>query len=736
MSNHKSKKQNSNDNTEALYQLLERLEKRDEVRRYRDFNRPQSSELVEEREQIPHSPEAGGRLVPARFQPDNVSDTDLGVLLLNELEPEEPEDLPAEPIPVFVEDLPPEEGEILPPSATRRRPLKKMWEGFAAYFPHREDSPGTKARKYGFLVSLLVMVIAAAYLLNDLVILPTKSEQLKQELISSYHPEKSTIQISKEQAEQGNYPVNMLASFVELYNRNDEVRGWIEYQASGKEDFLGIQYPIVYSGDNEKYLDKDFDGKTNKYGTLFFDKENRLDHYTDTNRALIVYGHDMAGGQMFGGLHKLMGNVQNARAAATLKLSTLFETAEYQVFAVILTDEDDTRIGHYFNTRRTSFEDDDDFLNYIAELEKRSMFDYPVEVDADDQILVLSTCTRKSTAKIKNGRLVVVARRVQEGDVPVDLSAIVKKSYNIRDENCVLMPYAWYINQKLEPHPIYTPNGQMSNSTTTTTDTATDSTTQTMPTQPTYPSYSGIIPPTSTETDDTNGSMTEGTDSTTGTDTGDSSATGSTTGSTTGTTSRPTSSTSRPTNSTSRPTGSSTKPTTGTTTHVHQYKITDQRDATCTEDGIITFTCAGCKDAYNDTVPALGHNYNSQGLCTRCGSCKHQGIPTGCGECPTCGEQIQHVWNKGNVVKEPTCTEPGKVVYTCQRCGETHTDESKHDSGSSAHVGIQKESCTEPGEYYYVCQDCGTKFLKDEPPVGYHVDKDDNDRCDGCGGYL
>ena len=717
MSNHKSKKQNNNDSTEALYQLLERLEKRDEVQRYRDFNRPQPSELVEEREPTSRYPEAGGRLVPARFQPDNVSDTDLGVLLLNETEPEEPEDLPAEPLPVFVEDLPPEEGEVLPPSATRRRPLKKMWEGFAAHFPNREDSPGTKARKYGFLVSLLVMVIAAAYLLNDLVILPTKSEQLKQELISSYHPEKSTIQISKEQAEQGNYPVNMLASFVELYNRNDEVRGWIEYQASGKEDFLGIQYPIVYSGDNEKYLDKDFDGKTNKYGTLFFDKENRVDHYTDTNRALIVYGHDMAGGQMFGGLHKLMGNVQNARAAATLTLSTLFEVSEYQVFAVILTDEDDTKIGHYFNTRRTSFEDDDDFLNYIAELEKRSMFDYPVEVDADDQILVLSTCTRKSTAKIKNGRLVVVARRVQEGDDPVDLSAIVKKSYSIRDENCVLMPYAWYINQKLEPHPYYTANGQTANSTTTATDATTGSTNQTVTTEPTLPTYPSIIPSVSTETDDTNGSMTDSTDSTAGT----SSAT-----------ERPTGTTGRPTNSTNRPTGSTSRPTTGTTTHVHQYKITDKRDATCTEDGIITFTCNGCQDKYNDTIAALGHNYNSQGLCTRCGSCKHQNMTSPCGECPTCGAQIQHVW-KSDVKKEATCTEPGQVVYTCQKCGATHEDTSMHDSGSSAPVAIRKEACEEAGEYEYVCQDCGAKFFKDVPPIGYHVDEDEDGRCDYCG---
>lgn len=41
---------------------------------------------------------------------------------------------------------------------------------------------------------------------------------------------------------------------------------------------------------------------------------------------------------------------------------------------------------------------------------------------------------------------------------------------------------------------------------------------------------------------------------------------------------------------------------------------------TCTEGGFTTFTCTVCGDSYTgDKVQALGHDYNENGVCTRCG---------------------------------------------------------------------------------------------------------------------
>lgn len=46
--------------------------------------------------------------------------------------------------------------------------------------------------------------------------------------------------------------------------------------------------------------------------------------------------------------------------------------------------------------------------------------------------------------------------------------------------------------------------------------------------------------------------------------------------------------------------------------------------ATCTTDGVKTFTCTreGCGETKTETIPALGHNYGADGKCTLCGVSK------------------------------------------------------------------------------------------------------------------
>jgi hypothetical protein len=42
------------------------------------------------------------------------------------------------------------------------------------------------------------------------------------------------------------------------------------------------------------------------------------------------------------------------------------------------------------------------------------------------------------------------------------------------------------------------------------------------------------------------------------------------------------------------------------------------RDATCTEDGLLTYTCSKCADSYTRTIIAPGHDY-WEGVCNFCG---------------------------------------------------------------------------------------------------------------------
>ncbi len=65
--------------------------------------------------------------------------------------------------------------------------------------------------------------------------------------------------------------------------------------------------------------------------------------------------------------------------------------------------------------------------------------------------------------------------------------------------------------------------------------------------------------------------------------------------------------------------------------HAHDYTSEITKAATCNEDGVQTYTCAGCGDSYTETIPATGHSY--------------------------------------------TCTETDdSYIYTCETCGDSYTE--------------------------------------------------------------
>ena len=101
--------------------------------------------------------------------------------------------------------------------------------------------------------------------------------------------------------------------------------------------------------------------------------------------------------------------------------------------------------------------------------------------------------------------------------------------------------------------------------------------------------------------------------------------------------------------------------------------------ATCTEDGVKTFTCRNCGATKTETIDKLGHAYASV---VTAPTCTDQGYTTH--TCSRCGDSykdnyvnaLQHDWDEGVITTEPTEDADGVKTYTCQRsgCGETKTE--------------------------------------------------------------
>ena len=95
--------------------------------------------------------------------------------------------------------------------------------------------------------------------------------------------------------------------------------------------------------------------------------------------------------------------------------------------------------------------------------------------------------------------------------------------------------------------------------------------------------------------------------------------------------------------------------------HEHDYVSEITSEATCTDDGTVTYTCTGCGDSYTETIKAYGHDYE----CTE---------------------------------------EDGYYLYTCKNCGDSYTEEIS--STSYEYVS----SLTSGGKYIITLYNGGTYY--------------------------
>ncbi|MDY4813482.1 MAG: leucine-rich repeat protein [Ruminococcus sp.] len=149
----------------------------------------------------------------------------------------------------------------------------------------------------------------------------------------------------------------------------------------------------------------------------------------------------------------------------------------------------------------------------------------------------------------------------------------------------------------------------------------------------------------------------------------------------------------------------------------HTEIIDKAKPATCTETGLTEGGhCSVCGEILKaqKVIPATGHTVITDEY--KAPTCTETGLTEG-SHCSNCGEIIKaqkviptldHKWNDGEITKEPTCTENGIKIYTCEDCDETKTEAIKA-KGHSWDEGVVNKEPTyrEEGEKLYTCSDCG-----------------------------
>ena len=151
-----------------------------------------------------------------------------------------------------------------------------------------------------------------------------------------------------------------------------------------------IEYPVVQATDNAYYLTHSLDQSYNGAGWIFADYRNIVD---STDKNIVIYGHNRRDGSMFGTLKKILKEEwYNDENNWQIKFITEKEEIIYQVFSIYKIENED-----YYIT--TDFFDNS-FGEFIETIKNRSIKDFGVQVNENDQILTLSTCDNNNKYRV------------------------------------------------------------------------------------------------------------------------------------------------------------------------------------------------------------------------------------------------------------------------------------------------------------------------------------------------
>lgn len=219
-------------------------------------------------------------------------------------------------------------------------------------------------------------------------------------------------------------PPQILEQWEPWLARNPLFVGWISIPGTI------IDYPVVYCNDNAYYLKHDIDNNDHEDGTIFLSMEADL---LERNRSMALFGHHRNNGLMFSDLHKYK-KLDFVTDNPIIAFDSLYEEADYVIFSVFYM-AGNASDGNYYYFPKADFDDDQAFLLHVQQLKVRSIFDIPVEANADDQVIILTCCTYETD----NLRISVAARKLREGESvdSIDMSQAAKAQNP-------LYPAKWY----------------------------------------------------------------------------------------------------------------------------------------------------------------------------------------------------------------------------------------------------------------------------------------------------
>lgn len=270
---------------------------------------------------------------------------------------------------------------------------RKEWQRL-----ERRRNPG-KGRVFLF-IGLALLAVAAVLLflvLHEYRKSDKLYEQARESFVTAADPEKpeniGDEETVPETEEVPGWVPAMETDLASLSAEYPDVKGWIAFE-DGE-----ISYPLLYSGDNETYLYRSYNGEDSKAGSIFLDGESSPD-LSDPHT--LIYGHNMRDLSMFGTLKYYASEPDYYKKHPYFDIYTPDAVYRYRIFACEEVSSSDP--VYYVYGKEPG-----EFAGLIDWLIRNSCIDPEIEVTPSDHVVTLSTCTDND-----ENRMIVCGVRTEE----------------------------------------------------------------------------------------------------------------------------------------------------------------------------------------------------------------------------------------------------------------------------------------------------------------------------------
>ncbi len=192
---------------------------------------------------------------------------------------------------------------------------------------------------------------------------------------------------------------DVLEEYQPLLLRNASLIGWITIPDTN------IDYPVMQTTNNDYYLDHNFNQEYDKNGSIFMDADCDV---IDRSTNLILYGHHMKSGKMFGSLDSYRSQ-EFYKNHKEFTFDTIYEKGTYAVAYVfrsqIYTEDEITFKYYQFINANSEME----FNSNMQAMAEMSLYETGITPKWGDQLITLSTCDQATSSE---ARFVVVGVKI------------------------------------------------------------------------------------------------------------------------------------------------------------------------------------------------------------------------------------------------------------------------------------------------------------------------------------